>query len=450
MRRAGLITYWYPPNRTVGTLRLAKFAKYLPEFGWEPVVYTVRPASDLYTRAGTLPDECRAGTVVRTADPSLNVWVYRAVRRVLGARASPASAPGQAGSRTLRLANWCYRRLCCFPDECWPWLLGFAALRDRFASERLDVVVSSSPPVTTHVLAARLARDLGLPWVADLRDPWASWPAGSRTHAHAGDRWMARRTLASASCLTSPSAPECARLGAVHGVPVELVPNGYDPDDVSRATRRAVTPDPRRWVLVHTGSIFEGARDPAWLFDALSRLVAAGRLGVDDVRTVWCGRNLHIVARALGRHPNLAPTVELRGEVDYEESLARQRAASALLLLEDPDASARARLPAKIYEYLAAGRPILARACRDGVVAALLSETGAGTVVTTSERAVPVLARLIDEWRRAVPPVVVPPEVLARFTRRASTARLASVLDRVVEGARPGAGAARAPMAAGA
>jgi glycosyltransferase involved in cell wall biosynthesis len=451
MRRVGLITYWYPPNRTVGTLRLAKFAKYLPDFGWEPVVYTIRPASDLYTRAGTLPDECRAGTVMRTADPSLNVWVYRILRRALGAPATGASPPGLAGSPVLRLAHRLYRRLLCFPDECWPWLLGFPMHRARLAAERLDVLVSSSPPVTTHVLAARLARQLGLPWVADLRDPWASWPAGSRTRAHRGDRWIAHRTLASASCLTSPSAPECAALSARHGVPAAFVPNGFDPDDVSHAERRVVAFDRRRWVMAHTGSIFEDGRDPTWLFEALSRLLSAGALQLGEVLTIWCGRNLDIVARVLLRHPDLAPAVELRGEVGYEESLAVQRAASALLLLEDPAPSARARLPAKIYEYLAAGRPILARASPDGAVAALLRETGAGTVVTTVEEAVPAMARLIDRWRASAPPAAgVPPDVLARYTRRATTARLASVLDRVVEGARAASEAARSRMPVGA
>jgi glycosyltransferase involved in cell wall biosynthesis len=231
-------------------------------------------------------------------------------------------------------------------------------------------------------------------------------------------------------------------------VSVEHVPNGFDPDDLDRASRCAVTFDRRRWVVAHTGSIFPDGRDPTWFFEALTRLLAAGTLEPGDVQTVWCGRNLEIVARALGRYPHLAPAVELRGEVSYEESLAVQRAASALLLLEDPDPSARGRLPAKIYEYLAAGRPILARACRDGVVAALLGETGAGTVVATVEDAVPAMARLIDAWRRSRPAASVLPEVLARHTRRASTARLARVLDRVVEGAGRGTGAARAPMAA--
>jgi len=439
MRRVGLITYWYPPNRTVGTLRLAKFAKYLPDFGWEPVVYTVRPASDLYTRAGVLPDELRVGTVVRTSDPSLNVWVYRVVRRLLGTSAPGADGPRLAASPMLRLANRLYRRLLCFPDECWPWLLASSALRRLIASARLDAVVSSSPPVTTHLLAARVSRDCGLPWVADLRDPWASWPAGTRVRAHRADRWIARRTLASASCLTSPSAPACAALAARYGVPVAVVPNGFDPDDVARAAGRAVTLDRRRWVLAHTGSVFEDGRDPTWLFEAVSRLVATGAFAPGDVQIVWCGRRLDVVAWALRGYPALTPAVELRGEVAYEESLALQRAASALLLLEGAEAWAAARLPAKVYEYLAAGRPILARACPDGAVAALLRETGAGTVVTGAEDAVPVVARLIGEWQRSgTPTVPVPPSALVPYTRRAATARLASVLDRVVQGSWPG------------
>lgn len=450
MRRVGFITYWYPPNRTVGTLRLAKFAKYLPDFGWEPAIYTVRPASDLYTRAGVLPDELRVGTVLRSSDPSLNVWVYRVVRRLIGASARGTGGPCLAASPMLRVANGLYRRLVCFPDECWPWLLAFGALRRRMSSERLDAVVSSSPPVTTHLLAARLARHLGLPWVADLRDPWASWPAGTRARAHRADRWIARRTLASASCLTSPSAPACAALAARHGVPVAVVPNGFDPDDVSRAAGRAVTLDGRHWTLAHTGSVFEDGRDPTWLFEAMSRLLSGGAFALGDVQTVWCGRRLDVVARALRRYPELAPSVELRGEVSYEESLALQRAASALLLLEDAEPSASARLPAKVYEYLAAGRPILARACPDGAVAALLRETGAGTVVTSAEEAVPVVARWLGEWHRSgAPAVAVPPHALARYTRRAATARLASVLDRVVQGTWPGVVAAMGQMPPG-
>lgn len=450
MRRVGFITYWYPPNRTVGTLRLAKFAKYLPDFGWEPVIYTVRPASDLYTHAGVLPDELRVGAVLRSADPSLNVWVYRVVRRLLGASAPGAGGPHRAASPMLRLANRVYRRLLCFPDECWPWLLASGTLRRLVSSAGLDAVVSSSPPVTTHLLAARLSRDLGLPWVADLRDPWASWPAGTRARAHRADRWIARRTLASASYLTSPSAPACAALAARHGLPVAVVPNGFDPDDVRRAAGRAVTLDRGRWVLAHTGSVFEDGRDPTWLFDAVSRLLSTGACALGDVQIVWCGRHLDVVARALRRYPDLVPAVELRGEVGYEESLALQRAASALLLLEDTEPSAAARLPAKVYEYLAAGRPILARACPDGAVAALLRETGAGTVVTSAEQAVPVVARWIGEWRRSGPPTVaVPPHALARYTRRAATARLASVLDRVVQGTWPGVVAAMGQMPLG-
>ncbi len=211
--RVAICTYWYPPTRTIASLRLAKFVKFLPEFGWEPHVFTITPVTNRYTAAGALQDEAPPAHVHRVPDPSVHVWVDRLAARVRGrseASSSPSTqrsataTPEGGGSAVTRLAYRLYRDFVCMPDEAWPWLRHYREIRDAAANASVDLIFSSSPPATSHVLARRLAADLGKPWVADLRDPWADMHTLDR---NAVRRWLdvrlERRTLSHAAALTT-------------------------------------------------------------------------------------------------------------------------------------------------------------------------------------------------------------------------------------------------------
>ncbi len=439
MKRVGLITYWYPPNQSIASIRLAKLVKYLPDFGWEPLVITVAPGSDLYQRAGPLPDERRAGQVYRTRDLSLGVWAYRVLRWLRGQRvaAQPDGAAPVAfyGARQplVRAAYWLYRQALCFPDECWPWLWEYPAVRAIVAREKPDALYSSSLPATTHLLASRLAQELRLPWVAELRDFWSESYTLRRI---APLRWLEARleraTLRPARVLVTVSEPLRERLAERHRKPAHIVMNGFDDADFAARPAPAAGPAPA-FTLVYTGTVYPGKQDPGLLFQALSALRRAGRSEQPPMEVLFYSRSLGAVRAALETYPDLRGSVRLVGEVTHAEALRAQQSAAALLFLEWTDAGDRGVLTGKLFEYLAAGRPILACGPAGGAVEPVLRATGAGELASTPEAIQAVLLRWLDEFRRTgAVRVSVPPEKLQPYTRRHQAGQLAGILESVV------------------
>jgi glycosyltransferase involved in cell wall biosynthesis len=430
--RVAVCSYWYPPARTIASLRIAKFVKYLPEFGWEPLVFTVEPVTNRYTAAGSLPDEALPGHVRRVPDPSLHVWIDRLTGREHNAvdnGSSPAS-----GFR--RLAYRLYRDVACIPDETWPWLRHYPRIRRAAADANVDVIFSSSPPATAHLIARRLAHDLGKPWVADLRDPWADVHTVDRSAAR---RWfdtrLEHRTLRDVAALTTVSHTMSRRFAAQYDKPVHVIMNGYDPDDLPSDVH--TDPEAERFTLVYTGMLYEGRRTPMMVFKALDQLSRRGEINLTQVAVKLFGRNLSIAHRELNEFPELSPSVELGGEIGYQESLIAQRRASVLLLLEWPDPRAAGVMTGKIFEYLAAGRPILAIGPRDGEIDQILRATGRGVLVSTVEELTCEIKKMYDEFSMFGPRRVdVPNSSMEQFSRRAMTARLADVFRSIVTGVR--------------
>ena len=435
-RRVAIISYYYPPNRTIGALRVAKFAKYLPEWNWQPLVITVTPGSEMYLRAGTLDDELTQGEILRTRDGSLHAFVMR-LRPSLGQTDQGAGAPtarsGTAG-RLTRAAYAVYRQVLCFPDECWPWLASYRTIERAVAREKPDVLLSSSPPATAHLLAARLARRLDLPWVADFRDPWSQAHTSRRPFPlDRIERQLERRTIARAAALTTVSQPIGEALQALHGKPCFVVMNGHDGEHTGSPCTPAALPHAARFTLVHTGLLYPVTRDPAPVFAAMRELLEEGAIRQGDFVLRFLGRNLGLAREALAAYPAVAPLVEFGGEVVRQEALEQQCRASALLLLEWPDPRARGVLTGKLFEYLAAGRPVLAIAPKDGEIHRVLAETGGGEVVTSG----PEVAAVLRQWVRthkatgsAAPGARA--DSLVRYSRREQTRLLAGVLDGVV------------------
>jgi glycosyltransferase involved in cell wall biosynthesis len=442
MKRVLIVTYWYPPNQTIASLRLGKFAKYLPDFGWEPVIVTVKPGSDLYLRTGSLPEEIRgAGRVYRTKDYSLGVWAY-ILLNAIGKRPQAAFPTTQSysfyGSRNIlaRAAYWIYRQWLCFPDECWPWLLEYPAVRKIVAQERPNVILSSSLPATAHLIANRLASEFRNPWVADFRDPWSHSYTLRRIYPlNRLETALEKKTLRPACALMTVSEPIRDHLARLHQKPAYVILNGFDEEEEARAeTRGSDEPASEGPVfsMVYTGNIYAGKQNPSSLLNALTALMRRGLLSPQDIRVKFYGRNLNVVSQALQSFPDLKDSVALLGEVSHEQSLREQRVATALLFLEWEDLNDRGVLTGKIFEYLAAGRPILVCGPRGGAIDPLLKATGAGVVVTTSEEAQAVLANWISEFRQTGQlKSSVLPELLKPYSRRYQTGKVAEVLESV-------------------
>jgi glycosyltransferase involved in cell wall biosynthesis len=445
MRRVGLVAYWYPPRQAAGALRAAALARYLPAFGWEPVVVTVRPRSSLYLAAAGRRDaesgpEAPAPALA-TADRAWHALAAGAVEAVRGATALETLKTENvlAGRKPhARAVHWVYRQWLSFPDDTWPWLIDRRSVTELFAERGVEAVVSTAPPPTAHLVASAAARRLGVPWVADYRDPWSQRSAWRRTWPLAGvEVKLEQRTIARAAHVVTVSAPIANGLRHLLGRPVTVVPNGFDPAD-----RGGVADDPLpiaadRFTLVHTGTLTHASRDPGVVLAALDALVARGEIQADRLEVWFVGRHLDVARRAAARWPGIAPALRYAAHLPRAAALDAQRRATVLLALGSPGPAGDGDLPTKVFEYLDAGRPVLGVASPASALAALLAETRGGRTVTSPAEAEAALLDWVRTWRRDGRLAAgSDPDAIARYERRRLTGEFARVLDAVAGGGR--------------
>ena len=408
---------YFPPAGGGGVQRPLKLAQYLPALGIETHVLA--------------PDDPK--WVHEDADLRVptQAWVHRV--RYVGPRsvkAAEALREAEGGfQRALVQAGLASRRLL-VPDTSVTWNLTAipAALR-IVRQEGIDVVVTTSPPGSVHLVGAAVQRAAGVRWVADLRDPLVANPqrradsvatrAKQSTNAQLA-RLVARRADA-ISAVSETIADEMRALEPKG--PLRTIANGCDFDDFAGLEYRFAP----RFRITHAGSFF-GRRDPRPFLQALadSGLDAVARF-VGDFRTSdadW--------AATLG----LDDRLELVGYASHAQAVGLERDSEALLLLI-PDADGRGKgvLSGKVFEYLAAGRPILAVVPPDGAAADLIRETGSGVVVAPDDvdgiRA--ALEDLHERFRNGgLPPVELPEEVRERLSRRARVEEMAALLQETV------------------
>jgi glycosyltransferase involved in cell wall biosynthesis len=356
----------------------------------------------------------------------LQAWVHRArYIGVSGGKPSEVLAGTHGVERAVTRARLQLRRLV-VPDENATWAVTAIPKGIRLVREHgIDVVVSTSPPPSTHLIAAAIARATGARWVADLRDSIVAHAhrradtTATKAKAALHER-VARLVASRADAITcvSEAISEETRSLSPRG-PVVTIPNGADFDDVVGLERHAS----ERFRITHTGSFF-GRRDPRPFLEALA------------------ASDLDVVARFLGDFResdrswaaglDLGDRLELRPHAPRAESLALQRDSEALLLLI-PEADGRGRgvLSGKVFEYLAVGRPILAAVPPDGAAADLIRETGAGLVAPPDDPAAirDALAELHARWRdEGLPDVDLSPEWRDRLSRRTRVEEMAAVL----------------------
>jgi glycosyltransferase involved in cell wall biosynthesis len=289
-----------------------------------------------------------------------------------------------------------------------------------------DVIYASAPPWTGQLVAGALAGIFRRPWVADFRDPWARAPWRE-------DRF--RFAIGAARVLERAVVSRCDRIvfvaggnrddfarsyGAAAAARFDLVPNGCDPAEFDALGPQPLA-EPDRFVLLHAGSLYGGRRMPPSLIDAVTAAIARGAIDPATFRLRFLGAQPPADAAALR---DLGGVVEFRPRVAREESLRAMMSASALLLLQPGHTVS---VPGKVYEYLAAGRPILAIA-EEGEIATLIRDCGAGVSIAPREREplIDALARMTRQRDVRVSPA------REYYDGTVGAARIADLLEAVV------------------
>lgn len=367
-----LLAHAFPPYNASGSVRAAKLAEFLCARGHDVRVITGAPHAYQTTLATTFPVEHVITTTWARIEAPLD-WV----RKQFGGGVARGGAGGSTGGRAslARRAVVAYRSLLSWPDQQAGWIRpAIRAGRKLFAIWRPDLIYSTALPFSSHIVAARLARHAGCPWVGEYRDLFSGNPynelwAGRRRL----DARFERRVLRTASCVVSVSAPLTEELIGLHGKPGHTTMNGFDPGDIARAPDLSQEFDAAKVNIVYTGIIYPGRRDPSVLFEALRRLGDGRR----QFSVRFYGPGMEAVAEA-AKDFGVGDVVEVFPSVPYANSLGLQAAADALLLLLWDSPLERGVLTGKLFEYVGVGRPIIALGCTDGAAAHLVRERALG------------------------------------------------------------------------
>jgi glycosyltransferase involved in cell wall biosynthesis len=406
MRRVLMVAFHFPPLAgSSGIQRTLRFAQWLPRYGWEPLVLSADPRA--YERTSDdLLREVPAELVVQRAF-ALNTARHLALR-------------GRYPALLARPDRWISWALAAIPT-------GLRMVR-RY---RPAAIWSTYPIATAHVIGYWLARLTGLPWLADFRDPMAQdgYPPDPATW-RAFERIERRAVGAAAASIfvTRGAAALYRRRYPAHAARICVIENGYDEDSFAGLS---VAPAPLvagRRTLLHSGIVYPWERDPTHLFAALADLKRQGRAGDLLVRFRASAHDEFVAA--LARQHGVADLVEVGPPLPYREALQEMQRADGLLVLQA--ANCNEQIPAKVYEYLRAARPILALTDPAGDTADLLRRCGVRHIAPLDDAAAiaSIVPAFLDDLDGARPDA----GSVAACSRQRRTAELAALLDRATQG----------------
>ena len=390
MQNVLMLCYYYPPLGGIGSQRSQKFAFYLPENGWHPIVLT--PKRGRYLVDTSLDDGSARGVeIVRTSYVDLSSIFKRPFANGKNSNGnghadsgSPRPVEGGAMVEYLRRAvrNWFY-----IPDGQIGWY-PFASRAGRLAieSRAADVIYSSSFPVTAHLAAKKLKEATGKPWVADFRDLWTEnhyleYSSGFRKRI---DQIIESGLLDAADVLVTVSDVWAKTLRELTAgrKRVEVIRNGFDAGEFEGIERTKLS----KWTMTYVGTFYGAKQDPTAVMRVLKRLITDGRIDRADVRLRIVGAQDSYV-ESLVRDFEIPDITEFTGFIPHRASLEYQVNSSLLLIVLRESEANPGLVPGKVYEYLGSRTPILAIMPSDYEAARIIRDSEAGTIVGESDEA---------------------------------------------------------------
>jgi len=424
MRKCLFVTFYFPPFEGIASLRPGKFAKFLPEFGWEPLVLTVDEIPGLRK---TLPVEMKCGKIFRTG------WVdvFSPFKKTLTG-SSEGSVEKSVKSNIVRkfvklLKSPFEAGFVRLPDRTFFWI--FPAVRkgiEIIKNEKPDVIISCGGPVSSHIIAYVLSKKSGIPWIADYRDLWSNNYFFKRNLViDSIERGIEKFFMKRVSAITTVAEELAEYLRMIHRKDVYVITNGFDDEDYEFEVEKK----DEKFHIVYTGNIYPGKRDMDFFFRALKESIKDAKISPDEL-------SVDFYSYIYGKIPELIEKFDLREFVKlhpflpHEECRRVQKSADVLLILDSPEESMKGVATGKIFEYLAAGRPILAVGPKGGAVERILMETNAGILLDNEEDLKDFFKKIITLKEKAFP-FVHDREKIKKYSRRSQTAKMAELLERI-------------------
>lgn len=372
-----IITYYWPPSAGSGVQRWLKFAKYLPEFGWEPVIFTPEnPDFDLQDKS-----------LLHEINPNVEVlkfpiWEpYALFRSLKKEKIKDTSKVLEKANKSLvdKLGIWA-RANFLIPDPRIFWAKpSVEFLQGIIANNQIDAIITTGPPHSLHLIGRELKRKTNIFWLADFRDPWSQWEfldtLPMTSFVRNKHEKLEKSVLDEADAITTISPTFQHDLSRIAGKDISLLTNGFDPADLpSDWNSRSHPIDSIE--IVYTG-VIDAIRNPIPFIEAFQAVFEKKE---QEAYLRFVGKVSSTVEEFVNKDQWLKERVHFEGYVSHQEVFTYYSKANLLLLILTDTKNAKGNIPGKIFEYMATGRPVLALGDPHGDSAQILKSSAGNAV----------------------------------------------------------------------
>ena len=423
-----IISYYFPPMGMGGVQRATKFAKYLPAFGWKPSVLTVKEVEYLAKDPSLLEDLPPEVKVIRTGsfDPLRISFILKSFFKK---RRQKGKSVKRSTVEKSKLSSWLF-----FPDSKIGWLpfALFSGLK-IIRKERIDLVFTTSPPPSLHLVGYFLKLLTGKPWVADFRDPWIGFHY--ENYPTLFHLWLKNRLVGlitqNANAIVSINEKISQRFFSLYPSikNIKTIPNGYDESDFNLSP--AVKTD--SFIIAYLGT-FSPDHNPEPFLSGLKSLLDERKVLKEKIKFIHVGLCMGINLDGMIKKYDLGGVVEKKGYLPHKEALTELQDASVLLLTTSPSLEAEMISTSKLFEYLPMKKPIFAIVPPSGAAAEVVFSLNLGKVVSPAdpEGIKQELLSFFSDWEKGKLSLDVDEGKIRMFSREFLTSRLASLFDKVI------------------
>lgn len=374
MKKVLIITYYWPPAGGPGVQRWLKFVKYLRHFGVEPVVYAPEnPSYPIIDKSfeSEIPDGVK---VIKK-----KIFEPYSIAGLFSKKETETISSGiiskEENQSAMQKAMLYIRGNFFIPDARNFWVKpSVSFLREELKNGDYDAIITTGPPHSLHLIGLKLKEELGINWVADFRDPWTRIGYHEKLKLTDSSRKkheeLEKSVLNTADHIITTSFTTRDEFISKTSKPVTVITNGFDAE-ISREE-----PENDKFELAHIGSLLS-ERNPVELWKAIGELIQENMEFANNFRLRLAGKISEEVLDIISENA-IQPYLENEGYVSHAKALELQRSASVLLLIEIDSEETKGIIPGKLFEYLAAKRPILAIGPENWDVERIITRTGAG------------------------------------------------------------------------
>lgn len=435
MKKVLIITYYFPPCGGIGVLRCLKIAKYLRDFGWEPVIYTAKDAHYPSYDYSNLKDIPEGITILRQPIFEPYTFYKKFTKQAPNANANNALVATE-GKRDWkhRLSVW-IRSNFFIPDARAFWIKPSVDFLTKYVAEnKIDAIFSDGPPHTNTMIACLLKQKTGIAWLADFQDPWTQVDYYQRlsltSWADAKHRRLEQSVFQHANAITIVSHVWKRDLEGIGAKNVSVVVWGYDEDDFATLQAQG----DKQMTITHAGLLGDD-RNPKILFEAIAEL--GKELGNQFLQTVKIQLLGQVDASVIATYKScgIENQVQLMPQMERKDALQVMANSQISLLLLNQADNAMGRIPGKLFEYLALKRPILCLGMLKSDVDNILQETQMGNTYTYQDKE--GLKRQLKSYYEAFTQNGTihqkTPTNLEQFSNKKLTEQIAGLLDTITK-----------------